>query len=125
MIRNKEIRNFILCQLLITIITGVMIYFFPWLGVYIGVIGCMTLIGISYIYTKHRYKKLSDLSDSVSKIANGDYFLHLEDYDEGELSYLKNEIHKVTVRLMDQSELLLKDKTYLSHTLSDISHQKT
>jgi len=42
---------------------------------------------------------------------------------EGELSILKNELYKLSLTLNSQAELLLRDKTYLADSLSDISHQ--
>ena len=63
------------------------------------------------------------MSVYLRRIANGDFQLDIRDNDEGELSILKNEIYKVTVTLYEQARLLQEDKTFLSNTLSDISHQ--
>ena len=75
------------------------------------------------MFNKKRYQKLDDLSAYLHRICTGEYSLDIRDNEEGELSILKNEICKVTLRLSEQSELLKKDKIYLADAISDISHQ--
>jgi signal transduction histidine kinase len=81
------------------------------------------LIVYNCFFTLTRYKRISELSDYLTRIHNGDYHLDVRDYQEGELSILKSEIYKVTLRLVEQNELLLNDKRYLADALSDIAHQ--
>ena len=73
--------------------------------------------------TAWRYCKLRKLSDYLHDLSDGGTSLVLEDYKEGELSYLQSEIYKLTVKLQEQAELLQKDKNYLADAISDISHQ--
>lgn len=54
---------------------------------------------------------------------HGEESIRFDDYAEGELAVLGNEISKMTLRLLDQSEQLRKDKNYLADSLADISHQ--
>lgn len=82
----------------------------------------LMLILFSFI-TYKRIKEISRLADYLAMINDGDYDISLEDNKESELSLLKNNIYKVVVKLRSQSELLLKDKTYLADSLADISHQ--
>lgn len=104
----------------------------------------MTLIVVYIMYivafTTARYKKIDTLSkwlfklqgrdtDSIAtyiedlkRLTSHDEF-KLDNYVEGELSILQSDIHKVTVRMIELNERLLKDKTYLADTLADMSHQ--
>lgn len=70
-----------------------------------------------------RYKEVQALSFYLYRICEGEYTLDIRDNEEGELSILKNEIYKITVRMAEQAELLKKDKRYLADAISDISHQ--
>lgn len=91
-----------------------------------GVIMLLASILLSWYYigTQQRIKKNMDkLSDYLTRISNGDYGLDIRDNAEGELSILKNEIYKVTTRLREQNETIIKEKTFLSNSLADISHQ--
>lgn len=49
--------------------------------------------------------------------------IHFENYREGELSILQNELSKMTLRLTEQADALSRDKKYLSDAMADISHQ--
>jgi len=66
---------------------------------------------------------MEKLSSYLRKIASGNYTLDMRDNEEGELSILKNEIYKVTLKLSEQSALLKQDKLRLTDAISDISHQ--
>lgn len=83
----------------------------------------LLLLFLMRMFNKKRYQKLDDLSAYLHRICTGEYSLDIRDNEEGELSILKNEIYKVTLRLSEQSELLKKDKIYLADAISDISHQ--
>jgi len=82
------------------------------------------LIGGICIFFVHQYlKKINEIDNYMNKVLNGDYTLDIKDYNEGDISNLKNNIYKMTVKLKEQSDLLLQDKIYLEETLEDISHQ--
>lgn len=91
----------------------------------------ITLMIISLVLTDifvwlHLYqesKKIKDLSFYMNNILNNNYSFDIRDYEEGDISNLKNDIYKMTVKLKEQSDLSLKDKKYLEEVLSDISHQ--
>lgn len=109
--------------LVITVAAAILTVMFPKYGVlFVCLLGAsITLYAI--IFTKERYKKINELSDYLYRIYMGEYTLDVRDYKEGELSILKSEIYKLTLRMIEQNELLLKDKTYLADALSDITHQ--
>lgn len=63
------------------------------------------------------------MSRDIDKLLHGNEQIDLSAYDEGELSVLQSELHKMTVRLREQADRLGKDKRYLSNAIADISHQ--
>lgn len=75
------------------------------------------------LFTHHRFKKIRELGDYLSRINHQDYSLDIRDNTEGELSILKNELAKVMMTLIQQADQSAHDKTILAKGLSDISHQ--
>ncbi len=122
-LRNKEVQIQITLYAAITLIGCTVMLFacktFWWLPL---AVGCM-ISGISLFYTYRRYQKISALSQDIDRLLHGEDNIRFDDYDEGELAVLKNEISKMTLRLLEQSEQLRKDKDYLADSLADISHQ--
>lgn len=86
----------------------------------------ISIIIISILYFKNLrkfYKKIDMINLYINDVLNDNYTLNLREYEEGTFSSLKNDVYKITNKLREQSENLLKDKKYLEQTLSDISHQ--
>lgn len=73
--------------------------------------------------TYRRYKKIADLSYEIDKVLHGREFIHLDEYAEGEMAILRNEIVKMTVRLREQTDSLQNDKVHLADSIANISHQ--
>ncbi len=88
-----------------------------------GLISSLILFLINYIYIRNIYKKITKIDKYMNNILNDDYSIDIKEYCEGDISNLKNDIYKMTVKLKEQSELLIKEKKYLEETLQDISHQ--
>lgn len=86
-------------------------------------ISALVLFIINFIYIKSIYKKIAKIDKYMNNILNDDYSINIKDYCEGDISNLKNDIYKMTIKLKEQSELLIKEKKYLEETLQDISHQ--
>lgn len=78
---------------------------------------------IFIIFIRKIYKKIGDLSKYTNEILNNRYNMDIREYEEGDISNLKNDLYKMTIKLKEQNELSKKDKQYLEDTLSDISHQ--
>ncbi|WP_167958988.1 sensor histidine kinase [Anaerosporobacter faecicola] len=121
--RNLELIKMCVRGVLYTMIILLLTYYFPkeqflWIGLL-----SVSILSDVLIFTKARYRKISQLSDYLCRIYMGEYSLDVRDYEEGELSVLKSEIYKLTLRMVEQNELLIKDKRYLADALSDISHQ--
>lgn len=86
----------------------------------------LTISGVIVIfifYIRSEEKKIEEMNQYMSHVFHGDYSLDIRDYEEGDLSHLKNEIYKMTVLLKEKSDGAMQDKLTLEETLSDISHQ--
>lgn len=78
---------------------------------------------INYLFIRNNYRKIAKIDQYMNNILNDDYSLDIKDYCEGDISNLKNDTYKMTIKLKEQSELLQKEKIYLEEILEDISHQ--
>lgn len=83
----------------------------------------IVLESIYVIFTRKQYKKIQNIDNYMNSILNNDYSMNIREYEEGDISNLKNDIYKMTVKLKEQTDASKKDKIYLEETLSDISHQ--
>ena len=90
--------------------------------IYISIL-IIFVFSILIIYINKIYNKIRKLSIYTNDILNNKYNMDIREYSEGDISNLKNDLYKMTIKLKEQNELSLKDKIYLQDTLSDISHQ--
>lgn len=81
------------------------------------------IILIFYIYDKNNSKKINEITKMISKINNRQFDIDINDFKEGDLSILKNEISKTTTMLRQVADNSIKDKINLKDSLGDISHQ--
>ena len=81
------------------------------------------IILIFYLYDKNKSKKINEITKMISKINNRQFDIDINDFNEGELSILKNEISKTTIMLRQVADNSVKDKLNLKDSLGDISHQ--
>lgn len=88
----------------------------------IVLLGVIAII-IALIYTNKRDKSLRSINKYLDKVNNGNYELKIEDNGEDEISRLRNELYKTTILLRESAENSEKEKTNLSNSLADISHQ--
>lgn len=70
-----------------------------------------------------RYRRIRALSCDIDAVLHGSDKVRFGDLREGELAILQSEIHKMTIRLRDAADNLEKDKTFLTDSIADISHQ--
>lgn len=91
-------------------------------GIYIASFITILFI-ILIVFIKKLYGSIKGLSNYTNNILNNKYDLDIRSYDEGDISNLKNDLYKMTIKLKEQSELSTKDKMYLQDMLSNISHQ--
>ena len=81
----------------------------------------VTIVILSY--NRKREEKISDINSYIGKVNSGNYELKIEENGEDELTKLRNELYKTTVLLRETAENSEKEKTNLSNSLTDISHQ--
>lgn len=81
------------------------------------------IILIFYLYDKNKSKKIKEIIKMISKINNRQFDIDINDFNEGELSILKNEISKTSIMLRQVADNSVKDKLNLKDSLGDISHQ--
>ena len=125
MLRDKENKRLLLFH---SIILLLLIFSLITLKIELNIILLVTIfylitIIITWYHLYKKNKKIKNLSTYMNNILNNNYSLDIRDYEEGDLSNLKNDIYKTTVKLKEQSDLSQKEKKYLEEVLSDISHQ--
>ncbi len=81
------------------------------------------LIMIFLVIIRKKRKKVEEITSYVKEIHKKNYQLELDKEEEDELSYLKNELYKITVMLKEESEIAKKEKESLKESIEDISHQ--
>ncbi|WP_019537057.1 sensor histidine kinase [Paenibacillus ginsengihumi] len=124
MLRNREVRLLLTAMGAIALLAGAAAAVFLSLAAAaFTLIASGLLIGCSLWFTHRRYREIARLSGYLRRISGGDYSLDVRDNEEGELSILKSEIYKVTLRLSEQRSQLQRDKIRLTDAISDISHQ--
>ncbi|WP_276624025.1 sensor histidine kinase [Syntrophomonas wolfei] len=122
-LRNREIRIFALLMAaicVIAVITGFVISFIT--GVFTTIL-CGLFCMAFFVFTRKRYRDIAFLGEQIDIVLHGKDGFDLNMFNEGELSILQSEIHKMTVRLKEQSDMLKKEKVYLSDSIADIAHQ--
>jgi signal transduction histidine kinase len=122
-LRNREFRILLVIMSVTGLCFSAVAALFSTAGAWFVFSASALLIATSLQFTKWRYKQLEQLSSFLQQIRNGDYGLDVRDNQEGELSFLKNDIYKVTARLSEQNALFAQDKNRLKESISDISHQ--
>lgn len=75
------------------------------------------------IYENRKYRNMERLALQLDRILHGDMNIRFEEFSEGELSILKNQLDKVVLKLRRQTEELKKEKIHLTDSIADISHQ--
>lgn len=121
--RNPEIRRDIIIY---ASISAVFIPIAFIMGTGAGILAVLTSLAFSlshFIPTYSRYRKISKLSSLLDRMIHGDFEPGFEGYFEGELAILQNQLCKLATTLKEKTDSLLKDKTFLSDSLADISHQ--
>lgn len=91
-------------------------------GVLILVVSSV-LTGIHFLSTYKRYIDIANISKDIDSVLHNNRDILFESYSEGELSVLRNELQKMTIRLKETAEALGKEKIFLQNSIADISHQ--
>ncbi len=123
LLRNPEIKNLLAIYALFTLfsVSGAFFFGAP-AAVYVLAV-CSIALLLFMGFTTKRYKAISSLSNQVDSILHSSQRTNFAPDKEGELALLSSEIYKMTMRLQEQTELLQKEKSFLSSSIADISHQ--
>lgn len=78
---------------------------------------------MNYFSNKKVKREIHIINQYLQDILNDHYELDIALYDENELSVLKNDIYKVTIKLKELSNYEQREQQFLMKTLEDIAHQ--
>jgi signal transduction histidine kinase len=84
---------------------------------------CAVFTGAHFIYARISYRRIAALACDIDALLHGGKDIDFACYSEGELAILQNELDKLTLRLKEQNEALLREKLRLVNAIADISHQ--
>lgn len=87
------------------------------------ILSFILLILIFIKYNKKKDKEIKEITSYIKEINKGNYSLKINEVNETELSKLKSEIYKTTIKLKEASVNSNIDKINLKNSLEDISHQ--
>ena len=93
------------------------------INVFLLLIFILILVIFYFQYLKNHNRELSNITNYLESINEGNYKLEIDTNQEDYLSTLKNEIYKITVMLKEQASNSKNDKLALKTSLEDLSHQ--
>ena len=95
------------------LVTNIMIVF----------INILLLIFLFLGFNAKKDREINKITKCLEEINKRNYKIDIEEMSEDELSILKNELYKVTIKLKEDAENSKQAKKDLKDTLADISHQ--
>lgn len=121
--RNPEIKKILWIDIFVLLACSIAGFSLDSASGYLVLGSCLFFIIFSLFITHRRYRKLEHLCWELDNMLHHQKPIHFENYAEGELSILQSELSKMTLRLTEQADALIRDKKYLSDAMADISHQ--
>ncbi len=123
LLRNRDVRRELVAWGVVTAaVCAAGVFVSPACGGF-AACGAVCAGGVHAVFLRRRYRDLAALCGGIDRVLHGQEDFLLSDNEEGELSILKSEIRKMTVRLREAADLLQQDKRRLSDAMADISHQ--
>ena len=86
-------------------------------------INILFLIFLFLRFNAKKDREINKITKCLEEINKRNYKIDIEEMSEDELSILKNELYKVTIKLKEDAENSKQAKKDLKDTLADISHQ--
>lgn len=86
-------------------------------------ISTISLIFLFLRFNAKKDREINKITKCLEEINKRNYKIDIEEMSEDELSILKNELYKVTIKLKEDAENSKQAKKDLKDTLADISHQ--
>lgn len=123
LLNNPEIKRFLAVILILGLAFTATCYFLPQYGVIISLLMVISFCIAFLIFMKIRYKRIDTLTQTIDKILHGNDKIIIKSFGEGEMSVLENDVQKMLTRLREQKDILEKERSYLSDSIADISHQ--
>ena len=124
MARNRELgRLAAACAALTAVTAGIgFVCLSPWAGLLV-LAAAGGLCALFRRATRARYRALAELSEEIDRVLHGAEGCSIADCEEGELSILRSEIAKMTLRIREQNQALRREKGRLADALADVAHQ--
>lgn len=124
MLRNPELRRALLVGGLLTFLaSAAALSLSGWQAACVALALGTVLLVLYGVELCCRYRAMARLAADIDAVLHGNGDIHLADYGEGEVSLLRSEVRKMTLRLREQSAQLEKEKLQLADAMADISHQ--
>lgn len=123
MLHNKEIRQFFLILVAITVTSTILSFAIHILAGLLMLFAAATYWISFYIFTKKRYQSLAHISEQLDLVLHNAEHLYIADSEEGELSVLQCEITKMTRRIQEQNMHLRREREQLADSMANIAHQ--
>lgn len=86
-------------------------------------ISTISLIFLFLRFNAKKDREINKITKCLEEINKRNYKIDIEEMSEDELSILKNELYKVTIKLKEDAQNSKQAKKDLKDTLADISHQ--
>ncbi|WP_211339094.1 sensor histidine kinase [Salana multivorans] len=83
----------------------------------------LALCAILFVHIRLRYARIAELTHQIDIALHQGTDFRFDSLEEGELSVLQSEIHKLLLRVQEQNAALRREKEHLSDSLADIAHQ--
>lgn len=123
-LRNREVRVQLIICVVLTVVFAVAAFFAAgWAAVVLVLVLGAVLTGADLAFLRKRYARLTEMSRSIDRVLHGKESIFEGSGDEGELAILQSEIQKMTVKLREQSDMLLSEKVRLTDAIADMFHQ--
>lgn len=123
MLRNKEYRRFAVCFFVTAGVFAAAGFLTNSLAGLLVLLSSAALGILFYVFTRARYRSIAEISEQIDMVLHNADYLFISESEEGELSILRSEITKMTLRIREQNAALKKEKENLADSLADIAHQ--
>lgn len=115
MLRNPELRRALLLGGLVTLLaSAAALSLSGWQAACVALALGTVLLVLYGVELCCRYRAMARLAADIDAVLHGSGDIHLADYGEGEVSLLRSEVRKMTLRLREQSAQLEKEKLQLA-----------
>ncbi len=123
MLRNKEYRRFAVCFFVTAGVFAAAGFLTNSLAGLLVLLSSAALGILFYVFNRARYRSIAEISEQIDMVLHNADYLFISESEEGELSILRSEITKMTLRIREQNAALKKEKENLADSLADIAHQ--